>query len=153
MSRKKIIFSLNNGERKYSIKISDSRKTYTNIEKDVTIIELYPEKDNINDESFLHIDKNIYKDEPNKTYRNKTIYIIHYENGKKVKYSLGIIKGISEDNYNIKYSCSTETGSSGGPIINLLNLNVMGIHKGVDKFNLGTLIKSSIDVYNESGKI
>ena len=105
MSRKKIIFSLNNKERKYSIKISDSKKTYTNIEKDVTIIEFNPNKDNINDESFLHIDKNIYKDEPNKIYKDKTIYIIHYENGKNVKYSLGTIKNISEDKYNIEHWC------------------------------------------------
>ena len=149
----KIIFSLNNGERKYSIEISNLRKTYTDIEKDVTIIKLNPEKDNINEESFLHLDKSIYKDEPNKTYKNTTVYIIHYENGEKVKYSLGTIKNISENNHNIVHSCATETGSSGGPIINLLNSNVIGIQKGGRKFNLGTLIKSSIEEYNELGKI
>ena len=66
---KKINFSLNNKEKNYSIVINESPKTYTDIEKDVTIIELNSNKDNINDESFLHIDKNISK----KIYRDKTI--------------------------------------------------------------------------------
>ena len=49
----------------------------------------------------------------------------------------------------------TGNGSSGGPIINLLNWNAMGIHKGAkgdNRFNLGTLIKSSIEEYNKLEK-
>ena len=145
----KIDFSLNNEKIKYSIKISNSRKTYTNIQKDVTIIEIKPKEDNINFECFLDLDENIYKENPNETYSNKSIYILHYENGKVVKYSIGIIKSISEDNYTIKHLCTTNIGSSGGPIINLTNFKVIGIHKGSKKFNLGTLIKSSVDEYNE----
>ena len=92
---KKINFSLNNEELELSIKIDNPRKVYTDIKKDVTIIEIKPEKDNINFEWFLDYDENIYNENPNKTYSNKSIYVIHYENGKSVKYSLGVIKSIS----------------------------------------------------------
>ena len=146
---KTINFSLNNEKIKYSIQINNSRKTYTDIEKDVTIIEIEPEKDKINFECFLDYDENIYKDNPYKTYKNKSIYVLHYINGKAIKYSLGRIKYILEDKYTIYHVCTTEIGSSGGPIINLRNLKVMGIHKGSNILNLGTLIKASIDEYNE----
>ena len=68
-----------------------------------------------------------------------------------MKYSIGKIKAISEDNFNIYHFCTTEQGSSGGPIINLFNLKVIGIHKGSKekKYNLGTLLKIVIDEFNE----
>ena len=145
---KEIKFSLNNEEISKSIIVDDSRKTYTDIKMDITLIEIKPEEDNIKFESFLNIDENIYNENPNDTYRNKTAYIIHYEDGKRVKYSVGNIKSIGEDKYTINHLCTTEQGSSGGPIINLLNLRVMGIHKGEKKLNLGTLLKPVIDDFN-----
>ena len=62
-----------------------------------------------------------------------------------VNYISGIIKNINEDNYTIEHLCSTERGSSGSPILNLLNYKVIGIHKGTTEiinfeWNLGTLI-------------
>ena len=51
----KLNFLLNNDKIEKSIAISNSRKTFTNKEKDITFIEIKPE-DNIEDESFLAIE-------------------------------------------------------------------------------------------------
>ena len=74
---KKINFSLNDDKLQYSIIIDKSRITYTNFNYDVTIIEIKPEKDNINLESFLDVDENIDKSNPNDTYKDKCVYILH----------------------------------------------------------------------------
>ena len=109
-----------------------------------------PEEDNIKIDSFLDIDENINKSNPNDTYKDQSVYILHYEEGKNMKYSIGIIKSISEDNFNIRHLCSTKVGSSGGPIINLFNYKVMGVHKGYkNKFNLGTYLKIGIEEFNK----
>ena len=150
-----INFSLDNEKYPYSILITSSRRTYTDEKKDITIIEIKPNEDNIKFESFLDIDPNIYRDNINESYHNKSIYIIHYEYGKNYKYSIGIIRSIGEDKYTINHVCSTETGSSWSPIINLSNYNVIGVHKGnkkLNKLNVGTLIKYPIEEFNELHK-
>jgi len=58
---------------------------------------------------------------------NHSIYIPQYLNGDKVVVSYGIINKIN--GYNINHYCCTESGSSGSPIINLLNNKIIGIHK------------------------
>ena len=72
-----------------------------------------------------------------------------------MEYSPGAIKKISLDSYNIEHYCPSEKGSSGSPIINLINYKVIGIHKGSKEnsnFNLGTLIKEPIKEFNELNK-
>jgi hypothetical protein len=141
ISQGKIInFSLNNDQISRSITINSSRKVLTNKKKDFTIIEIKPQVDNIQVNSFLDIDDEIDHDDPHKIDNNKSIYITHYEKGNEAKYSLGKILYIDEDQNTIKHSCSTQTGSSGSPIINLNNFKVVGVHKGFDKLNLGTLL-------------
>ena len=97
-------------------------------------------------------DDNIFIDNPKKYYKKKTIYLIHYPNGQKVEFSYGVIKNIFEDNYTISHLCITKSGSSGGPLINLLNHKVIGVHKGSkdgQQFNLGTLLKIPIQKFNQ----
>ena len=150
IKRKKLDISLNNESIFYSLSIDNERKIYTDEEKDVTIIEIRPESDNIKDESFLDLDENIFNEKPDKIYRNKSVYIIYYplyENKKRAEYSIGTIKSIVEDNYTIFHLCPTQTGSSGGPIINVSNLKVIGVHKGAKKnksFNFATLMRAPI---------
>ena len=129
----KIYFSLNDEKIQKSIIISKSRKTFTNEEKDVTFIEIKPDEDNINDESILDLDENIFKDDLNKIYEKKSVYIVHYEEGKVVKYSLGKIKYIDNNKFNINHNCKTLAGSSGSPIINVTNFKVIGVHYGYKK--------------------
>ena len=149
---KKINFSLENDKFNYSLTIDDSRIVYTNDNNnfDCTIIEI-KENDNLNIKSFLEIDEGIYDNDLD-YYKSKSIYLLHYPKGVKAKYSYGNISSISIDNYTIKHKCSSDPGSSGGPLINLLNKKVIGIHKGCiekNKTNLGTFFKPIIeDFYN-----
>ena len=149
---KKIDISLNNAQNPYSITINSSRKTLTNKEKDVTIIEINPQKDNIKVNSFLDIDEEIDKKDLNKKYKDKSIYIIHYEKGNEARCSLGKILEIGKDEYEFEHNCSTQGGSSGSPIINLNLYKVVGVHLGYDKINFGTLLKNPIDEFNQKYK-
>ena len=60
---------------------------------------------------------------------------------------IGLIKNINEDNYNIQHSCDNSEGLSGGPLINPINIRVIGINRcGCNKniYNLGTFLKEPI---------
>lgn len=68
-----------------------------------------------------------------------------------MEYSPGVIKSISSDD-NLQHYCPSEEGSSGSPILNLLNYKVIGIHKSSSNLaskNFGTLIKGLIKEFNE----
>ena len=131
------------------LKIDDSRMTYTSEknEFDTTIIEIRNE-DNFDINNMLEIDNNIYKDDLNHFYKNKTIYIIHYPNGLNSSYSSNILKNIDIENVKLWHLCESHDGSSGSPIFNLQNFNVIGIHVGKDekkKINMGIVLKPIID--------
>ena len=108
------------------IKIDNSRKKYTYLNEqkgiDITIIEIKPNKDNIN--NFLEIDDNILE----LGCRRKSIYIIHYPKD-KLQVSYGLINYILEGK-KISHYCNTEDGSSGSPILSLNNFKVIGVHYG-----------------------
>ena len=144
-----INFSLNNEKINKLISINNSRKTYTSIEKDITIIEIKPKDDKVGAESFLDIDENVFKDEDYSVYKDKSVYINHYESGKESKNSIGVIKNIKDDKFNIQHDCTTQEGSSGSPIINAENAKVIGVHKGEAYLNVGTLLKIPIDEFNK----
>ena len=59
-------------------------------------------------------------------------WILQYPKGLKSSFSKSIIKDII--NKNIKYYCSSELGSSGGPILSLSNFKIIGIHKRKTRF-------------------
>ena len=84
----------------------------------------------------------------NIVYINNSIYILQYPGGKNLGVSYGILKGIYEDKkYNFNHVCSTEEGSSGSPIINLINNKVIGIHKESDiknNYNMGLFLNYAI---------
>jgi len=95
------------------------------------------------DEDYLNNDIDVIYD--------KSIYILQYPLGGKVGVSYGIINRIDE--YNIEHYCNTETGSSGSPIINIINNEIIGIHKeGIKKrkINRGTLLKYPINDFIET---
>ena len=145
----KIEFTMNNDKLKFEIIINNFRKIYTN--EDMTIIEI-KENDNLSMNSFLEIDYQIFKDNPNDIYKGKSIYLISHPKDGISTYSMGLIKDINEDNCEIRHLCKTYPGSSGCPIINLNNSRVIGIHKGAAKkgnWNLGTLLKEPIKYFQE----
>ena len=149
---KKIIFTLNNEKSEYEIIIDNTRKVYYSRKYDITVIEIKV-SDKLEMNSFLELDDNIFKDNPNDTYMKNSIYLIGYPNGGISKYSMGIFKLIEEDNFTIRHLCRTNPGSSGCPIINLNNNKVIGIHKGApvkNNWNLGTFIKEPIEEFNKT---
>lgn len=145
---KRINFILD--DKYYSLLIDESRKKYTDKIKDITFIEI-KRSDNLQNISFLDLDENFNL---NGQEDEKSIYVLHFEFGKNTKFSPGIIVYIKKSKkgfYKIMYSCSTETGSSGGPIINSSNSKVIGIHRGFWEkhgLNLGMIIEVPKDFYN-----
>ena len=125
---------------------NDSRLFYTNKEYDITIIEIKKD-DGLDLESFLEIDN--INNNPIEYYNQKSVYLLQFPNDKEADFSNGDIKSL--DNYTIYHTCNTIKGSSGSPIINILNNKVIGIHRGskdVFNYNLGTLIKMPIEDFN-----
>ena len=126
--------------------LDNSRKIYLDKMRDIAIIELRNgDFSNINS---LYLDENIFEKHPE--YNYKDIYILHYEFGKDAKYSPGIITSFDKALiYNTKLynNCSTQPGSSGGPILNSKNYKIIGVHKGFDPnkmLNKGIYIKDAI---------
>jgi len=126
--------------------LDNSRKIYLDKMRDIAIIELRNgDFSNINS---LYLDENIFEKHPE--YNYKDIYILHYEFGKEAKYSPGIITSFDKAliyNTKLYYNCSTQPGSSGGPILNSKNYKIIGVHKGFDPnkmLNKGIYIKDAI---------
>ena len=152
---KKIQLTLNNDNKCLNIIIDKSRKKYTNVDLDITIIEMKPKIDNVKKEDFLSIDLDINKDESilETLYLRKSIYVLHYLKGKEIYVSYGFSKGII--NNDIIHYCNTEEGSSGSPILSLDTFKVIGIHKGYpknvnSKYNVGTYMKYAIEDFNKN---
>ena len=149
----KIDYLYNDDKDSNSIIIDENRKKYTNKDYDVTIIEIKPNEDKIDINSFLEVDDGIYEDNINQIYKQKSIYILHYPKSGNIKISHGVIKNINENNYNIGHLCVTFGGSSGGPLINLSNYKVIGVHKGGisrNKINVGTVIIGPIKEFHNN---
>ena len=147
---KYIEFQLGDSENIHKILIDKGRRTYTNHKNlDTTIIQII-ENDGLDMESFLEIYSFNKYENIEKILENKETYIIHYPLGGKSHISFGSIKSIDEKNYDIIHNNSTEVGSSGGPILDLNNYKILGIHKSFSKignYNLGTLIKGPIEEF------
>ena len=149
--KKEIILFLD--DREIVLRIKDDRKIYYSKKEDydVTIIEI-KEEDSLYNNELLEIDKDIYQNNLNSIYKNKSVYIIHYPKGGECEYSLDTISNIDVDNIGIFHYCSTEDGSSGGPILDLQTFKVIGIHIGEHKshkHNVGIIIKHPIDSFNK----
>ena len=152
---KNIKISLNNGKEFKNIKIDDTRIVLANKDLDYTLVEIKPNKDNIDISQFLEIDDNANINEQflKEIYEKDSVYIIHYPKDENIFVSYGLLSKIEEKE--IYHLCSTDNGSSGGPILSLKNFKVIGIHYGFEKkvnVNLGILMKyviMELDNYND----
>ena len=145
-----IEIKMNDGKFSKKINLKDKFK-YANPEYDVFIIEMKENEDQSGIE-YLELDKNVIKGN-NLDFIGKSVYILQYprinEEG-KVAVSYGIIKSRYEDKkYIFKHFCSTEDGSSGSPIFNLTNNQVIGIHKGAGnkEYNIGVFLSEPINEF------
>ena len=122
---KNIEITINDNKISKILKLDKWRKRFTDSFLDVTFIEINPEKDNI--KYFLDIDDNININ-LNNYFNKKSIYVLHYPKGDKVKVSYGLSNKILDNN--IQQYCCTEKGSSGSPILLLETFKVIGVHIG-----------------------
>ena len=145
---KNVVFSLNDDKIPQKL-IIKNRIKYTNKDLDITFIEIKRSDSFYKIIKFLEIEDMLNKDNDiiNKVYSNKPVYILHYpEGGKKIYSSYGKIKAIEK--FKIKHECSSNSGSSGSPILLLEEKTVIGVHYGANKRfdnNEGTLLKYAID--------
>ena len=156
---KDIKISLNNGREFKNINIDESRIVLTNEYLDFTLIEIIPNKDKIDITKFLDFDENVNINEKfiKEFYEKNSVYIIHYPKDENIFVSYGLLSEIKEKE--IYHLCSTDKGSSGGPILSLKNYKVIGIHYGSEtklNVNLGTFMKYIIvelENYNKNDEI
>jgi len=136
-----------------SLSIDKKRKIFSIEEYNITIIEI-KENDNLNMNSFLDIDEDIYEEDLKESFAQKAIYLLYYSKSKDIKYALGVIKDIDEDDYKFEYFCDTENDSpSMGLILNLSNFKIIGFHLGAIKgenLNSGIFINAQIDNFNKN---
>ena len=147
--------NINMKDKKFSILIDDSRRVFTDKSYDITIIEMN-KNDGLDFNTFLEIDDSIYKENFEKYFKDRSIYLIHHPKSKdEAEFAVGIIKGISLDTNVITHTCKSDPGSSGSPILDLKTNKIIGIHKGTVydlKWNVGTFIKEPIKkFYKECG--
>ena len=140
----KILF--NNDKIVRTIKFIKDRNFIT-IENDITIIEIFPEKDGLIENDFFEINE-LENDET--IYKNEDVYLLLYEKINKKNYLFGqiieLIKNDKNDNYYIYHNClSYDKSLIGCPLI-LLNNKVVGIQNTCNK---ATLLKQSIIEYNK----
>ena len=140
--------TINDDSLSRNIVVKNSRKRYTCSDLDITVVEIFPNIDKIED--FLELDDKINSNIEilEKIYRNKSIYILHYPKGNKSHVSYGLLSYINKGDLN--HYCSTEDGSSGSPVLSLDSNKVIGIHKGCLKkenteSNIGIFIKVALD--------
>ena len=141
-NNKYIILNFNNEGKEKEIKIDKSRKIFHDKNKDITIIEIKPNRDKIY--NYLELDEN----EKNIELENKKreIYIIYYQN-KEANVSYSLI------NKNKNYYCKIEEGSSYSPILSLKTFKVIGIYYSnyqIIKLYYGILFKNLIDEFNKN---
>ena len=152
-------YSIGMNDKFISMEIDDSRFVYKNEDFDIIIIEIL-ERDKIPIDSYLLIDDYIYKDDNEfikllEIIKNNgmKIYLLHYLLSELLYDSTGLITKFDADKkYQFQHECSSEHGSSGGPLINLENYKVFGIHTGSQqkaKYNLGTCLRDVIKDFTQ----
>ena len=132
-------------KKEIQIVINEPRITFTDEKLGITIIEIFPRIDEITD--FLEVDNEV--DEINLKDKIKYLYILQNING-KLRFTFCEIKG-KPIGQNIIYSCNTPNGSSGSPILNFINGEVIGVHIGnIKNRKIGVLIKFIVDELNKT---
>ena len=142
-----ILFPQNSEEGKLCIKLNKNERfirNYGYLGIDATVIQIFPENNEINKEFFFKNNNiEVLVKDNYEILKNKNIHILQYPgSGNILSISQGVYLGI----YNINefyHNASTESGSSGSPIFIFYDSTIIifGIHKGGKKDkNLGDFI-------------
>ena len=150
---KEFSFTLDNDKKDVKLLIDESRKSYSNEEYDITMLEIR-KSDGLDFETFLEIEENIFSKDSNEIIKNEHVFLLSYPNGKQLQFSSGIIKNIEANGYRIHHLCNSYQGCAGGPILNKNN-KVIAIHVGYYKnknYNIGTFLKKPIEDFSKQKK-
>ena len=131
----KINILFNDNKEAKEIYLDKKREKYFNPKFDITIIEII-KSDGIN--HYLELDDNLFKNEINIFYDEKSIYSIQYPQGNNISVSYGILNNIN-NNYIINHTCNIIKGAYCSPIMNLSNNKVIGINNEFS-FDSGILL-------------
>ena len=156
----KIKISMNDDDINEEITINKDDLIYLSIENkyDLIIIKLKEGEEYIKNINFLELDDKLFNKNSKKEY--ESMYILHYQNSQSAAVSYG--KSIKYDpnyKYDIQHKCDTSSGSSGGPVLNLLTNKVIGIFKGCIqnkdriKYSILTFLKDPLEqIKNKDNK-
>ena len=129
----------------------NQRKIWTDEIIDFTCIEIKEKEDNIY--TFFNLDDNVFT---NELYLNQNV-IIYGINNNKIGSKLVFSNGIINKSYgcNFEYTCNTDSGCSGGCIVNQTDNCVIGIHQGEitgnkNVVNAGIFIRDIIKYIKEN---
>jgi len=140
-------------ENKKIMKIEQNSIIYLSEENEYDLIMIKLNENFIN--NYLEIDEDIFLENSEKSYKDDSIYILHYPSGGNASISFGY--GLEKiDEHNIKHLCNTEFCSSGGPILSLSTNKIIGIHRGCYRnckkreniYNIGTFLKFPLNELN-----
>ena len=107
----------------------------------------------------FEIDDNCYNSNFNiEEYNKRSIVIPSIGIKEEIELPQGIIEYIENERYKdfFFHDCNTKPGFSGGPIILIYNLKIIGIHKGYEKNNkknIGLYFKDILENINEKNEI
>ena len=134
----------------YYISLKLKRRIWSDKDLDFTCIEIIKEDNLIEKVELLEIDKNNYNIEYELENYNKRGIVIASIGGKgDIELPQGVIYNVKNSNNLFLHNCNTEPGFSGGPIILISSLRVMGIHRGYDETNnknIGIYFKEIIEM-------
>ena len=155
--KENIEIKLNN--KNINISLNLYRRMWINEEIDFTCIEILNDDNIIEMINTFEIDDNNYNKNYNvKEYDKRGIAIPSIGIKKEIELPQGIIQyiGIEQYKHFCFHNCNTKPGFSGGPIILIHNLKIIGIHKGYEKNNkknIGIYFKGILDNINEENEI
>ena len=157
----KILFNENNyikikirGEEK-KIFLNYYRKMWTNKDLDFTCIEIIKQDNIFELINTFEIDKNCYNiNFDTKEYDKRGLVITSVANNKEIELSQGVLfyDNINNNKKYFFHNCNTTPGFSGGPVILINNLKIIGIHKGSHKhikINAGIYFKEILNYINK----
>ena len=116
------------------INLNYKRRIWINEEIDYTCIEIIKEDNIIENIKPFDINDNCYnKNYNNENYDKNGIILLSIGRSQIIEIPQGIMYYIKNNNENFYHNCNTEGGFSGGPIILINDLTIIGIHKGYEK--------------------
>ena len=146
---KTIEFTLNNDNLKIKILIDENRKLYTSKKYDITFLEI-KRNDGLDSSTFIDVDPNIFSSNVI-DLKDKLVCLLSYPFSRKLQFSNGKILKLENNGIQIYHLCNTSAGCAGGPIIDINNYKVIGVHQGCiqnKNFNIGIFLKKPIEEFS-----